>query len=103
MTPQPGEPFILKCRFRGREEYLPATVEEARHGRVISARLPGPMLYRLRPGDEAIRFQSHRLRDTVLRLIDRFHPDDVWQSRDAALMALIEENAMTEYTREATQ
>lgn len=97
MTPQLGEPFILKRPLAGRDAYFPAVVEEARHGRVISARVPGPTVYRLGADDEAIRFQSRRLRATVQRLFEKFHPSDLWASRDEALMVIMEENVMTEF------
>jgi hypothetical protein len=99
MTPYVGEAFILKCAAidNAGEAYYLATVEEVRNGKIVAALVVGPAIYRLGLEDEAVRFSSHRMRQTVQRMINtRVRQASIWFSRDAVLTDILEEIVMTE-------
>lgn len=101
MTPQLGEPFILKRPLAGRDAYYLATVEEVRNGKIVAAQVVGPAIYRLGLNDEALRFESQRMRQTLQKMINsRARQTGVWFSRDAVMTDILEEIVMQEPTND---
>lgn len=103
MTPYVGEAFVLKCAASDNagDAYYLATVEEIRNGKVVAAQVVGPAIYRLGLEDEAVRFNSHRMRETLQKMINsRARQASVWFSRDAVMTDILEEIVMQKPTND---
>lgn len=98
-TPYVGETFILKCAAidNAGDAYYLASVEEVRNGKVVAALVVGPATYRLGLEDQAIRFNSHRIRRTLQRMMDqRARQNAIWFDKDAVMTEILEELVVTD-------
>jgi len=98
-TPYVGEAIVLRCAAidNAGDAYYLASVEEVRNGKVVAALVVGPATYRLGLEDQAIRFNSLRIRRTLQRMMDqRSVYNSIWFDKDAVMTEILEELVITD-------